>query len=246
MSAEAKMKHSIRSLLENCPLLVGFSGKELDEILPLLELDSCFYPKGETMIRCGEAARLGIVTKGVLSSQRQEPGQSVHIVEMLEEGDLFNLEAVFSRARTSPTDLVADEDSSVLFFDADWSLYIENESLRVRWLEHVSSLLSNRCIRLIYKTEVLSIKQLRDQIMTYFRIMQRKHKSDTFQLKMNRQQFAKYLCVNRSALSRELGRMQREGLIVLEKNRRITVLDNNGGKLYYQKTPMDQEIQKHT
>ncbi|WP_367178823.1 helix-turn-helix domain-containing protein [uncultured Slackia sp.] len=43
--------------------------------------------------------------------------------------------------------------------------------------------------------------------------------SRTFDIPFDRQQLADYLCVDRSALSAELGRMKREGIIDVRKNR---------------------------
>ena len=43
-------------------------------------------------------------------------------------------------------------------------------------------------------------------------------KSNTIEIPFNRQELADFLCVDRSALSRELGAMQSEGLINYSKN----------------------------
>jgi len=43
--------------------------------------------------------------------------------------------------------------------------------------------------------------------------------SQAFSIPFNRQQLADYLSVDRSALSNELGKMQREGLLMVTHNR---------------------------
>ena len=46
-----------------------------------------------------------------------------------------------------------------------------------------------------------------------------KNESQEFTIPFNRQQLADYLSVDRSAMSNELGKMQRERLIRVDKNR---------------------------
>ena len=92
-------------------------------------------------------------------------------------------------------------------------------------LRNTSQVLANRCVKLLYRTEVISFKLLRERILAFFRILQVKQGSSTIRLKLNRQQLAQYLCTNRSALSRELSWMQRDGLIATRDDGAITVME---------------------
>ena len=55
-------------------------------------------------------------------------------------------------------------------------------------------------------------------LLSYLSDQAVKNESERFDIPFNRQQLADYLGVDRSALSAELGKMQREGLLNLEKN----------------------------
>ena len=57
----------------------------------------------------------------------------------------------------------------------------------------------------------LSVSSLRGRIAMY--LLDCSGGAATFCLGLSRENMADYLCVNRSALSRELGRMKRDGLI---------------------------------
>ena len=72
-------------------------------------------------------------------------------------------------------------------------------------------LLSNR----IFCT---SPKTIRSRLLTYFSRLSVKYGSSTIQIPFNRQQLADYLNLDRSALSKELGKMQQDGLIEYHKN----------------------------
>lgn len=80
------------------------------------------------------------------------------------------------------------------------------------------NILSNENIRLMYKIDTLSKRSLRDRITTYLSIIREKRHVDTFDIGMTQEQFAQYLCVNRSVLSSELNKMRKEGLIDFTKS----------------------------
>ena len=221
MSAQAP---SPKQLLKHCPLFAGFSSKELDCLLPVMKPELCAYRKGRRIFACGDRVRPGILTKGEIYFKREPEGLPPHTVEIIKPDHLFGLDIMFSGVGSSPMDLIAESDCSVLFFDLHALLEQIQPETRVHLLDNASQMLANRCIRLLYRTEVLSIRLLRDQLMTFFRIMQQKQGSDTISPRMNQRQLASYLCVNRSALSRELNRMQRDGLIHLKGDGKITIL----------------------
>jgi len=65
---------------------------------------------------------------------------------------------------------------------------------------------------------ILSLKGLRERIMTYLRMQSARRGKTTFAISFSREELADFLCVNRSALSHELSLMQQEGLIQFRKN----------------------------
>ena len=61
-------------------------------------------------------------------------------------------------------------------------------------------------------------KTIRGRVMSYLNSVSLQKHSRVFDLPFDRQQMADYLNVERSALSKELGKMEREGLIECRKN----------------------------
>lgn len=61
-------------------------------------------------------------------------------------------------------------------------------------------------------------KSLRERLLSYFSEQALEHGSSHFSIPFNRQQLADYLAVNRSAMSKELSKMQEDGLIAYRKN----------------------------
>jgi len=61
-------------------------------------------------------------------------------------------------------------------------------------------------------------KTIRGRVMAYLNSVSLQRRSREFDIPFDRQQLADYLNLERSALSKELGKMQREGLISCRKN----------------------------
>ena len=68
------------------------------------------------------------------------------------------------------------------------------------------------------KIEHIKKKTIREKLLSYLSGESMKNNSLTFEIPFNRQQLADYLSVDRSALSAELSRMQKEGIISYRKN----------------------------
>ena len=64
----------------------------------------------------------------------------------------------------------------------------------------------------------ISSKSIRARIMTYLSSEAVKRGTMKFVIPIDRQQMADYLNVERRALSKELGRMQKEGILTFRKN----------------------------
>lgn len=135
---------------------------------------------------------------------------------MFEEGEIIGLEAASSTFRTSPLTYTADTDVTVVMIEIASVL---NCPLRDIILENIIHLLSDISIRQMYKIQVISKHGLRDRIMAHLTIMQRKRNTEVFDIRMSQEQLAQYLCVNRSALSYELNKMKKEGIIDFKKSK---------------------------
>ena len=75
----------------------------------------------------------------------------------------------------------------------------------------------NNTIKLNIRIELLTQKNIRDKLLTYFNIISSKNFSKTFTIPFSLTDLADYLSVDRSAMMRELSHLKEEGFI--EKKR---------------------------
>lgn len=160
--------------------------------------------------------RAGIVHSGLVKGERLHSEGTTSLAYYYSKGEVFAFEGALSGKRTSPLQLTADDDTCIIFFDVQ---KIFASSFERQLTKGLMELLANDDIKKLYRIEVLSKKGLRDRIMTHFELMASRNDGRSFTLHMSREQLAKYLCVNRSALSHELNEMKREGLIDFDKKK---------------------------
>ena len=113
--------------------------------------------------------------------------------------------------------VTAAEASTVLFFnlrnldqtadgDDAWLSQLRSNMLRISMQKNLT--LSNR----IFCTT-------RERVLVYLAAQSAKTGADTFTIPFDRQGLADYLNLDRSALSKELGKMQKEGILEFHKNK---------------------------
>lgn len=184
--------------------------------LDKLEVTAKDYQKGDFICRMGDVINtICIVGSGNVHAEKNYPNGDIHIVSVYEEGSMLVLEVIMSRLKTCPVDLVANENCQVIMITRN---SIESSPYRDRMMNALTEMMADENIRQIHKIEILAERGLRDRVLVYLNILTVKSGSNTVTVKMSREQLAQYLCVNRSALSNELSKMKREGLIDFHKD----------------------------
>ena len=77
-------------------------------------------------------------------------------------------------------------------------------------------LMAGKVMRLTEKVDILSHRSIRGKLLCYFRILSTQAGSPVFPLPFSLMALANFLCVDRSAMMRELKKMKEEG--ILERN----------------------------
>ena len=78
--------------------------------------------------------------------------------------------------------------------------------------------MSEKNLSLMEKIYVTSRSSVREKILTYLSLESRRNRDTTFRIPLSRTEMAEYLCINRSAMSRELTALKKEGFIDYNKN----------------------------
>jgi CRP-like cAMP-binding protein len=216
------MEEEVVRTLKKSKLFQGLSEGDIEAVCGAVTVTERKYAKNQIIVNQGEpVSKVGILKKGSAISTKFHLNGNEQILRIYHQGEVFSLDAVNTTLMTSPATLTSRGDSTVLFIP--YAKILESDGVRQEVKKTIMSncgeILSNELIRLMYKIDVLSKRTLRERILTYLSLMRERTGSDTFDIGMNQEQFAQYLCVNRSVLSKELNRMRRSGLIDYKGNR---------------------------
>lgn len=174
------------------------------------------FKKGSIIFHEDEVLdKLCIVKNGSVRGEKMYVEGDVHILHIWEKFQIFGMEATVSKTKTSILDYISHQDCEVVFIS--WESIRTSRYAKVL-METLLQEMANDDIKNIHKVNILAHRGLRDKIMTYLSIRQKKHpEKEGFKVNMNREQMAQFLCVNRSALSNELNKMKKEGIIDFER-----------------------------
>ena len=199
----------------------GFSSAEVEAALRCLSAEEKCYEKGQYILEVNDpVTSIGIVSEGMIYISKYDVLGGRNIVSESRAGDLFGEALIFSGIANSMYSITAACDCKILFIKARNIVDTEQPVCRLRGkiIENLLTIISRKNISLNQKIDILSHKALRDRILCYLLTQKRMSKNKIFEVPFSRNDLADFLNVDRSALSRELSRMKKEGIIDYHKN----------------------------
>jgi len=210
------------TLLTNTALFRGTSPLEAEAMLNCLGAMERGYAKGEQIYHSGDyVTDLGMVLSGSILIQTDDLWGNTTVLDKIGPGQIFAETYACVPGEPLMVDVVAAEESQILFLNVDRVLQVcphtcAHHSKLIRNLLLLSAQKNLNLSRKIFHT---ASKTIRGRMLSYLSYQARRSGSPSFTIPFNRQQLADYLNVERSALSNELSKMQRDGLLVVERNR---------------------------
>ena len=163
----------------------------------------------------------GVILTGEINAVMVNSNDNELVIRKFTDGGLFCADYACIPDEKSDVQIVTKKDSLVLFLKTS-NLFLDN-SIRC---EHASKATANLLKETVRnnifqtrKVQILSQKHIRQRLMLYFDSLRDNNTDNNkyIHIPFNRQELADYLGVERSALSREMGRMKDEGIIDYNK-----------------------------
>lgn len=193
-------------IILNCPLFSGISAEELS---PLPRVRK--YTRQNTIIAEGSAPKyIGVVVEGSVQIVTEDYTGNRTIMAALGAGDIFGESFACAGTKFMPVSVVAGGECSVLMFD--YSALISGKAGE-KIAQNLLKISAAKNIRLSQKLALMSRRTTREKLTAYFSELSKAQNTAEIVLPFTRQELADYLCAERSALCRELGKMKRDGLI---------------------------------
>lgn len=209
------------SILQRSQLFAGVGEANIEAMLDCLSANLRDYKKGEYVLREGERIdNVMLLASGSLNIQKDDFWGNRSIVNHISASEMFGEAYIAPESGPILNDVIALEDSDVMFFDFRKILTVCSSACRFHTtvVQNLFFAISEKNRQLVQKLGHMSRRTTREKLVSYLSEQAKRNGSSTFSIPFNRQQLADFLCVDRSAMSNELCKMRDDGLLTFEKN----------------------------
>lgn len=208
--------------IQTTVLFRGMSTAETNDALNALSAREKSYRKGDVLLLAGDTTdEMGLVLEGSVTVESNDIWGNRTILSLVEPGGFFAETYAYLSNEPLLVDVTANENCRILFLrigsvqnlsaedTSSWQKKLISNLLTISF--HKNLILSGRSFHTAPKT-------VRGRLMSYLNAVSLKQGSTEFDILYNRQQLADYLNVERTALSKELSKMQKDGILITKKN----------------------------
>jgi len=206
-------------LIEKAPLFHGIKSSDLQSMSDCMSAEVRNVPKSTIVQLTGEKfSHIGLVLSGCVHVVKENADGKRTIVTAITPGQIYG-EALTCAKAISPVTVSASEDSQILMFRVDRILHTCQNicTFHQRFIENLLYLMANKNIYLQNRLNIVSVKSVRAKVLRYLDSFDQKQ-GTTITVPFNREELADYLYVERTALSHELAKMKKDGLLDYRKN----------------------------
>ncbi|MBO5523856.1 MAG: Crp/Fnr family transcriptional regulator [Roseburia sp.] len=209
------------AFLEKTTLFQGCEAETIRSMLNCLGAETRTFEKGAVIYAAGTTVtRFGLVLSGSVQIINDDLWGNRSILDNIGAGRVFAETYAGLADEPLMVSVLAAENCEILFLNAakitgSCPAACPHHAALIRNLLRISSQKNLNLSRRIFHT---TPKSIRGRVLSYLSFQAASCGSPEFTIPFNRQQLADYLSVERSALSHELSKMQRDGLLTVHKN----------------------------
>lgn len=207
--------------LRKTMLFREMSETEITDALRGLEAHEKQYAKGETILIAGSITkRMGLVLEGSATIESNDAWGNRTIISHVAKNQVFAETYALLGNEPMLVDVTASEDCRILFLRSGriQNLKTSLEPWALKYITNLLTISMHKNLILSGRSFHTAPKTIRGRVMAYLNSVSLQKHSLEFDIPFDRQQLADYLNLERSALSKELGKMQKDGLVSCRKN----------------------------
>ena len=206
--------------LSKTALFRGTTPQETEKMLSCLGAEQRHFSKGEMICRTGDiVTALGMVLTGSVLIENNDLWGNTTVLDSVGPGQIFAETYACTSGEPLMVNVVAAEPVDVLFLNMDRVLQVCSHACthHNRLIRNLLSISAQKNLNLSRKIFHTASKSIRGRVLSYLSFLAAQQKKKIITVPFNRQQMADYLSVDRSALSNELSKMQKEGILEYHK-----------------------------
>jgi CRP/FNR family cyclic AMP-dependent transcriptional regulator len=208
-------------VLRNCPFFSGLEDNEILSVLNCVNAALISKQQGSYIFRTGDSTEvMGLVLTGSALIIQEDLWGHRNILSKCQPGDFFGEPFAARPGSVLNISVVADEDSKILLLNMRRLLVTCPTACdhHQKLIRNLVSVMANKILVFTEKITHVSKRTTREKLLSYLSSESIKHSSLSFDIPFDRQQLADYLCVERAAMSVEISKLQKEGLLKTNRN----------------------------
>ena len=207
--------------LSRTTLFRGITPEEIQTMMGCLQGITKEYRRGSIIHHCGECiSTIGLVLSGSVSVENDDIWGNKTILDKISVGNTFAENYACLPGEPLMVNIVAAEATEILFLNTEYMLRVCSRTcgFHNRLIHNMLTISAQKNLNLSRRSLHTGPKTIRGRLLSYLAHQAVHLGCREFDIPFNRQQLADYLNVDRSAMSNELSKMQKEGLIISERN----------------------------
>ncbi|MCI9327204.1 Crp/Fnr family transcriptional regulator [Lachnospiraceae bacterium 54-11] len=219
--------------LESSKLFQLITEEETQRILKCSKARMRQHPAGTYIFEQGGLpTRLFLLLSGQVQICKDFTSGKRDVLYLVEPGNVFGEIFLFGDRKKYWYDAVAVTDVSVLEMPWDFFYHFCSNACdhHKQLTQNMLEILSEDNFKITRKLHIISTSSLRERIAIW--LIDSMNENSVVELRMNREQLADFLGVARPSLSRELMRMQKDGLIEVSR-KTIRICDRDAVEMLY-------------
>lgn len=205
----------------NSSLFAGIAAEDRKAMLSCIGYHIASFRKGEIIAFEQEHIRhVGVVLSGSVDMIKEDIWGNKTMLVRAYKDEVFAETFACGQDNLSVVTFMVSKDAKILFLPFDRVMH--NCSMACQFhhqlVENMVHIIANKNRDLMRKVEVVSKRTIREKLLAYLSIQAQAQNARYFEIPLGRVELAEYLCVDRSALTRELAKMKAEGIIDYHRN----------------------------
>lgn len=197
-------------------LFENIDPKNLPHLLQCLHAFEKTYVKGASiLLEQDDVEYIGLILEGQVKMVKTDIWGHESLMAWMGVHELFGESFAMDPGAKAGTSFVAASYVRVLFLclPAVMTSCRHACSYHAKLTRNLFALMARKNVQLMNKIEIVSKPTLREKILAFLSLEAQKQHSFTVTIPLSRQDMALYIGANRSAMSRELSRMEEDGLL---------------------------------
>lgn len=204
------------AILSRCPLFAGVVPEEMGLMLNCLGAREREIPKGEPVFLEGDPAGfIGVALEGAVQVVRDDYYGTRSVLTVIQPGEIFGEAFSCAGVETMPVSAFALKGSKILWLDCKRMLTVCSNACRFhnRMVANLLQAVARKNLALSRKIQFMSQRTTKEKIMAYLLDQAKTQGSSEFTIPHDRQALADFLGVERSAMSAEIGKLKKAGIL---------------------------------